>query len=178
MICMYCEQPIESAHAKKFCNSSCSAKYNNRIRKPRSAESRKKTSESIKALGPRSEETKIKALLSYSISRVKYLFDTPFDSLEKQSKRTRIIIEQEGKCAHCRISEWMGQPVCFEMDHIDGNNQNNKRDNLEILCPNCHSNTPTWKGRNSKRDRTKINEYINLRKKMVEDDGNDPSREP
>lgn len=178
MICIYCNNTLTSTHAKKFCNRSCAAKHNNRNRESRSIESRNKTSESIKALGPRSHETIIKALHSYSVTRIKYLFNTPFERLERQSKRIRIIIEQEGKCARCGISEWLGQPVCFEMDHIDGNNQNNTRHNLEILCPNCHSNTPTWKGRNSTRDRTKINEYINLRKKMVEDDGNDPSREP
>ena len=83
-----------------------------------------------------SYETRQKALKTYSLTRLEYLFNTPFDKLERQSKRVRIIIEQEGKCAHCGISEWMGQPICFEMDHIDGNNKNNSRHNLEILCPN------------------------------------------
>ena len=165
MNCLFCQKSIESKHAKKFCGSSCAAKYNNKNRPPRSEESKKKTSDVMKGKSiSHSEESRKKALKTYSENRLKYLFDTPFDQLHHQSKRIKIIIEQEGKCAHCGNSEWMGQPICFEMDHIDGNNKNNSRDNLEILCPNCHSNTPTWKGRKNSRDRRKINEYINLRK--------------
>lgn len=124
------------------------------------------------------KSTQAARIQSYSKSHLKYLFDNSFDNLTYQSKRTRIIIEQECKCAKCGLSEWMGEPICFEMDHIDGNKNNNTRSNLEILCPNCHSNTPTWKGRKNGRDRSKILFYIELRKQMVENDGNDPSREP
>ena len=180
MNCLQCNTPLP-AHNKKFCNSSCAAKYNNSRRKPRSVESKLKTSLAIKNLpegvGIRSLAARNKAHEQYSETRLKNLFETPFDELAHQSKRVRIIIEQEGKCAHCDISEWMGQPVCFEMDHIDGNNQNNVRENLEILCPNCHSNTPTWKGRKAERNRDKINEYIQLRRRMVESAGAAPARE-
>ena len=42
----------------------------------------------------------------------------------------------------------MGSPITLELDHKDGNNENNARENLEALCPNCHSTTETWRGRN------------------------------
>jgi hypothetical protein len=42
----------------------------------------------------------------------------------------------------------MGNPIVLEIDHIDGNNQNHSLDNLRYLCPNCHSQTSTWRGRN------------------------------
>lgn len=42
----------------------------------------------------------------------------------------------------------MGKPLVLELDHIDGNNQNDQRHNLRYLCPNCHSQTPTFRGKN------------------------------
>lgn len=72
------------------------------------------------------------------------------EDLNHGSRRLRVIEEQEFKCLRCGLGEWQGQPMVFELNHIDGNNKNNKRDNLEILCPNCHSLTPTWRGRKNK----------------------------
>ena len=39
----------------------------------------------------------------------------------------------------------MGKPIKFEIDHIDGKHDNESRNNLRILCPNCHSMTDTWR---------------------------------
>jgi len=41
-------------------------------------------------------------------------------------------------CACCNNSEWMGNPLRLDVDHVDGNSINNKIDNLQFLCPNCH----------------------------------------
>lgn len=61
----------------------------------------------------------------------------------------RILIEDRGyKCESCDNSEWMGEPITLELEHSDGNYMNNNIDNLKLLCPNCHSMTPTFKGKN------------------------------
>lgn len=46
----------------------------------------------------------------------------------------------------------MGEPIPLQLDHIDGNHTNNKLENLQILCPNCHAKTPTYCGKNIKQN--------------------------
>lgn len=76
------------------------------------------------------------------------MLNADFSTLGFGTKRSRIIHEQNNSCNRCGISVWLDTPIILEIDHIDGNNDNNSRDNLEGLCPNCHSLTPTWRGRN------------------------------
>jgi hypothetical protein len=54
-------------------------------------------------------------------------------------------------CEECKIGpEWNGQPLTLELDHVDGDRFNNERENLRLLCPNCHSQTPTFRGRKNR----------------------------
>ncbi|MYR04568.1 MULTISPECIES: HNH endonuclease signature motif containing protein [unclassified Streptomyces] len=49
------------------------------------------------------------------------------------------------RCAECGIgSEWLGEPMTLEVDHINGDWGDDRRDNLRLLCPNCHATTSTW----------------------------------
>ena len=52
------------------------------------------------------------------------------------------------ECWECGITEWNGKPITLEIEHRDGNAYNNSIDNLCLLCPNCHSQTPTFRNKN------------------------------
>ena len=54
----------------------------------------------------------------------------------------------EPKCTCCGNTEWLSNPIPLELDHIDGNSENNSLTNLRLLCPNCHALTPTYRGKN------------------------------
>jgi hypothetical protein len=54
------------------------------------------------------------------------------------------------KCERCGIIEWMNKPISLELDHIDGNKHNHLLSNLRLLCPNCHSQTETYRSKNRK----------------------------
>jgi len=53
-------------------------------------------------------------------------------------------------CSGCGLELWLGQPVPLELDHVDGDRQNNELSNLRLVCPNCHALTPTYRGRNKR----------------------------
>ncbi len=73
-------------------------------------------------------------------------------SFSRCQLKKRLIRENllENKCVKCgNKGEWMGESISLELDHINGINDDNRIDNLRLLCPNCHSQTPTF--RNKKR---------------------------
>lgn len=55
------------------------------------------------------------------------------------------------KCVGCgNEGEWLGKPLTLQLEHKDGDTSNCERSNLELRCPNCHSQTPTFAGRNNR----------------------------
>lgn len=77
----------------------------------------------------------------------------------------KYLIETRGNtCSCCQIpAEWNGLPLTLQIDHVDGNSDNNLPDNLRLLCPNCHTQTETYGAKgsgNTKKKDTKRNSYL------------------
>lgn len=87
---------------------------------------------------------------SYKVSINDYLSNKKF--IYSHKLRIRLIEEgiKKKQCEICNNSTWNGKPLILELDHIDGNKKNNALSNLRILCPNCHSQTDTYKIKNKK----------------------------
>lgn len=89
------------------------------------------------------------------------IMNAEYSTLKDSRLRKRIILEQNNKCNRCHLDKWLSEQIVLELEHIDGDHLNNNRDNLEALCPNCHSLTPTWRGKNKHDNRNKItDEYL------------------
>ena len=56
----------------------------------------------------------------------------------------------ENRCIECGITDWNGKSINMHLDHINGINNDHRLENLRMLCPNCHSQTDTYCGKNKK----------------------------
>lgn len=145
------EKP-KTGHVRTFCSRQCA---NSRTR---SAEVKKKIGESVRdtwnKTSAEGKKKKLEALdrarqtvINNNIARIQ---ETPTEELGPNSRKKKVFLEQKEKCNCCGIADWNGKPLTFELEHKDGNKLNNLRNNLEVLCPNCHAQTSTWRGRNNK----------------------------
>lgn len=74
------------------------------------------------------------------------------------SKTLRRALKNAGvdvnKCDVCNISDWCGKLITIEIHHIDGDNTNNNVSNIQLLCPNCHSQTNNFKAKKNAKPRS------------------------
>ena len=94
------------------------------------------------------------------LRKVKFELEDVFSGKEHlvtNALRKRLIREgfKKEECEECGIKDWNGKKISFELDHVSGIRLDNSLKNLKILCPNCHSQTPTFRGRNIKKKRSK-----------------------
>ena len=78
------------------------------------------------------------------------------DNPKTQRHRIKFRLIREGyvknECGVCGIGpEWNGNPLVFHLDHINGDNKDNRIENFRLLCPNCHSQTETYTWKNYRR---------------------------
>ena len=161
IICLECDINFQSkiSENRKFCSQSCSASFNNkkrikndtntnkriRIRKPG-----RKIANCIHC-NKEIHKNNGKNIRKYCSSKCQqsYQRETKINNNTASSITSkRYLIEKHGNC--CMECGWdkiniTSGNVPIELEHIDGNSENNNLDNLKLLCPNCHSLTPTYK---------------------------------
>lgn len=75
-------------------------------------------------------------------------FTGSLGTVKEQIKKRKLLNDK--KCCVCNIETWQGKEIKLELDHIDGDRFNNELTNLRYLCPNCHSQTDTFRSKNYK----------------------------
>lgn len=74
------------------------------------------------------------------------------ESQDIQSNKVRLKLLKENykkyECECCKQTTWLNQPIPLELHHKDGNRNNNTIGNFELLCPNCHAFTESYRGKN------------------------------
>ena len=101
---------------------------------------------------------------SFSDIRIKSKFKEEFfvenSSVSRGYLRKIIISESiiEYKCSECGIAKWNGKQLSLELEHKNGIRNDNRLKNLTFLCPNCHSQTSTW--RRAKNPKNKISDTV------------------
>lgn len=57
---------------------------------------------------------------------------------------------KSGRCERCGVRSWLGRELTLALHHVNGDRNDNRLENLQLLCPNCHSQTDTFAGRNGR----------------------------
>lgn len=125
-LCLYCSTPIkfERRLVNKFCNHSCRASFINPLRAAPKVDK-----------GKAQKELRLEKFKQGLVA-------------ERSTLKKYLISERGWSCESCTQSTWLNNPIPLEIDHINGFANNNKPENLRLLCPNCHAIQPTSKGKN------------------------------
>jgi 5-methylcytosine-specific restriction endonuclease McrA len=159
--CTHCNSPLgyDERH-KSFCNRSCAASYNN-LKKIKNTHNTSyhclncnKESKFLPQKINKYCSQKCQSDFQYKvyIAEWKQNSQTGMSSgktFQISSYVRRYLREKfENKCTSCGITEYNNKPLTMQIEHIDGDSSNNRPENLTLLCPNCHSQTDTFTGKN------------------------------
>jgi hypothetical protein len=146
--CKICDKAIDYLlrNTNKFCGSSCSAKFNN------SSRAIKKTCLQCGEATSNKKFCSIKCFFSDNKNKVNNFIESGKKVANDTFKR--YLIEKNGhKCQMCNTIEWGGKPILLILDHVNGNSEDCSLGNLRLICSNCDTLTPTYKGRNKGKGR-------------------------
>jgi len=154
-LCLRCKEPLSYEKRKnKYCSHSCAASTSNSERPKK--EDRRFTCIVCGADGVDYKFGDTRKFCSYECNN-KYKADktyfewmsgisAPVTTLALRS----LLVRRDGyACAECGVSDWNGKQLTLEVEHKDGNWRDNGPGNICLLCPNCHSQTPTFRAKNA-----------------------------
>lgn len=164
--CLQCGKEITSKTASKFCSHSCSAKYSN-IRRAKK-EKRKCPVCGRDILNPASKYCSLDCFQKAEYDRRidEWLSGnfTKEDGVLPAHIRKYLMIKHNCSCQECGWNKRhpISNEVPLQVHHINGDCTDNRPDNLQLLCPNCHSLTENYGSRNKG---SKRKSYIRMRQK-------------
>lgn len=188
--CLYCNEEFISlkSEIRKFCSKKCSVTFSNiekgknNIEKNKNIKVLKDESNEIKYLYncknckedfevDKREASKIRKYCSHKChkefeEKIRYTKIENNEIVSNKSVKSYLIKKYGEKCMDCGWCEIhkLTKKVPIELEHIDGNSENNNLENLKLLCPNCHSLTITYKALNKGNGRYKRRERYNKNK--------------
>ena len=86
-----------------------------------------------------------------------FVENSSYTNRKRIKERLKKTYKWEHKCNNCKLSKWLGKDIPLELEHKNGINNDNRLENLEFLCPNCHAFTPTYRSKNNKKNNLIIN---------------------
>jgi len=156
MLCEYCDKEHDGSYASgRFCDRSCARGFSTRDKRQ---EINEKVSSKLKLQSHRPSirrwtpeamaRANAKRAVTWSKKKEERITTLPWDELSLSDKKLRVLKEQNGKCVNGHKLIWMGKNLTPEFHHKDGNESNNDRNNVEMLCPNCHNITDNYMFKN------------------------------
>jgi 5-methylcytosine-specific restriction endonuclease McrA len=161
-----CSKPLTKKHSRKYCSSSCAAVVNN-------SKYPKRTKLSIDNQKGKSSIEKTcewcqKVFYPWSVSSGKFCSRQCFSEhrrenyiipkflsgelTDSKSIKNCLILLRKNICVVCgNNGTHNNMPLVLHVDHIDGNSDNNQPDNLRLICPNCHTQTPNYGSKGARR---------------------------
>lgn len=160
---MKCENCQSETKNSKFCSKSCAVTFNNKNRDKRTSRCQNCN---VELLGWRSARTKYcSRKCEYEVAEKTRSEKILVGKLSANASKNYIRSHYDN-CSVCGLGkEWNGKPITLQVDHIDGNSDNNTLENLRLICPNCHTQTETFCQRNHKN--TNRNSYLRRYKNKV-----------
>ena len=162
--CRYCDSSLSYDKRKnKFCGHSCAASFNNNG-VPRNVTNGLWKNKACSFCGKETANLKCcsnKCFSAYVKNKRRKKIEEAGSITDKKDKWYLIDIRGH-KCESCSTKKWMGKPIPLDIHHKDGDSDNNKLGNLQLLCPNCHRLTPNHGSKNtanSKRQKYRKNRY-------------------